>query len=632
MRVVIIASVALAAYAGLTTSTEAAPRSQALTRVLNTLPKKRSLTKVSTSSAGLCGSPDTLEVPLQSICQKSQQTVLSEMKWEPCCPFENPDMEHCRTYEVGQPYCASSVPSCLEDTQGMATCDDLSESDTMTLSLSFREEKQDSCCRTCTCFGDPECVDFSGQMDLWIPCDARKSPRDCKMHKDICEGLMGPNGQQCVWDGKGSTSKGTNFPVDGSPCKPQGTAEEITMAMFDSGSNLVELGLGERGIIELVHIKLGGVETTLDAAKCFSEGGAAAWGLDELPSSNWVETVEDPDTLISWRVKDPETKTLLRLVCLRAMTKSGNGHPRINVQELAVGNDYQGDGFCSSGVIGEKNGDYLQSENLHQSCVQNQTDALQACKFLVEMGTPSSLLKECAASYCNRAATGQQACKRTLKKADNSKGWMTAYCQSVLVAPKYAETAPQSMGECKRVLKAEGYGVAVELWGQGYKVEEESQGEEECGSSIVEYEVLPGFSTCEFGINIQVYQDDGSWVTKYFVPKSKPLCDNTITVNAVEARELFTKQVRVQQCDSKGTNKECQALNTCDAVFGADFQISYSSQEANLQQLLEAGLLQCATLDGDNTWCLPEGLSVPIEEVCLCEPGPGRRALLDLAR
>lgn len=613
-------------------------RALTLNKVLSTLPKKRSLTKISSSSVGLCGSANTLEVPAQAVCAESQQTVLSDMKWEPCCPFANPGMEHCRTYEVGQPYCAKSVPECLGDTQGIATCDDLDETDQMTLSLTFKEEEKDSCCRTCTCFGDPECVSFSGAMDLWIPCDARQiKGKSCKMYKDTCEGMMGPNGQECAWVGSGTTSKGVDFPMEGSPCQPVGTPQEITMSMFDSGDNKIELGLGERGIIQLVTVRLNGIDAVLDAKKCFSEGGAAAWGLDELPSSNWVETVEDENTLIAWSVKDATTKTLLRLVCIRAVTKKGNGLPRINVQELAVDNDKDGEGFCSTGVISDKNGDNDLSSEMHETCTQNQTSALQACKFLVEMATPASMIDDCAASYCNRAATGKQKCEKTLRKSDSDKAWLKAYCESVLIAPKYAGTAPSSLKECMRVVKAEGYGIGTELFGQGYKIEESESEDDECGSSIAEYAVDEDFATCEFGINLQVLRDDGLWITKYFIPKSKPLCDDVITINGAEAPQLFTNAVRIQQCDSKGTNKQCQALSTCDAVFGVDFQISYSSEQANLKQLLDNGLLHCAPLNGDTTWCLGASASnyVPVDKVCECKESDdvlGRRTLLELAR
>jgi len=228
----------------------------------------------------LCGSANLLVSGAQTgFCPTLGNIGTEKSEWGPCCVFEQKRKNQCRVYEVDMPFC---------DEENGADCSTLSSTDKLTLDIAFSfMEAEQECCKTCSCFGDPECVSFAGVENLWIPCDARDDS-SCKMTKDKCSSMVDSNGNQCGWrGGRKADSSGWDIAMKGSPCWPtisDAPGKKLSMNMYTtpSGDFKTDVVLGERGIIRQVEIELRGEKYTLDAKDCFKKE-ENAWNTKNLP-------------------------------------------------------------------------------------------------------------------------------------------------------------------------------------------------------------------------------------------------------------------------------------------------------------------------------------------------------------
>jgi len=60
---------------------------------------------------------------------------------------------------------------------------------------------QKPCCSTCQCYGDPHCVSFQNQDQVWVVCDDRDS--SCNQEKSLCLANT-YGGKSCLWNSNGN--------------------------------------------------------------------------------------------------------------------------------------------------------------------------------------------------------------------------------------------------------------------------------------------------------------------------------------------------------------------------------------------------------------------------------------------
>jgi len=589
-------------------------------------------------SEGLCGGIATTTSPGPDVCGVASQ-AFGLLEWEPCCFLDiraEPESAKCRTYELGSAYCSEA--------RGQ-DCSALSSEDTLSLSLTVKKLDDDhQCCKSCVCFGDPECVSFHGVEDLWIPCDAREDPfhrvdksrPTCRIYKDICDDLTDPNNNPCQWIRPGSNSSaGWDMAVKGSPCVPDLSAGEITMNMYTSknGKFAIDLYLGERGIIQQVKVSLESQKYVLDADRCFDvkeeTNKASAW---ETTSGSLPSTFSKLDnatgTEVGWQLTDPESDTSVFLLCVRATENVGL--PRINVQSLNVltTDADLGSGFCVDDKILEA-GQTEDTYNRHMACVASDESALQACKFLVSAGLVDNQLDECGASYCTASVLGREECmngKQGLRVATKNARWVATYCKAI-VKQTEADVNPVGFEACQAQVLGEGWPAAVKRWGKGTK--EASAPSTSCGSSLEDY-VISKRQPCEDGVFLEVdtsAADEGAnWVPKYFFPTRLPPCEGVVfETDAVKDKDLFRYPVSFRQCDSVVEEGCADLVATCSKTSGAEIEIAYTNTakafSERLTELYKEGKLRCSGPDpngGSNpNWCVePDSDSV---EMCPCD-------------
>lgn len=555
---------------------------------------------------GLCGNdPVIIGGSAKRVC--GETAMLAGQSWGPCCIFNASSTGAvCRSWETSESYCANE------------TCDTLTNRDTVSINVVFDGGEEDvQCCKSCTCYGDPECVSFDGSQDVWIPCDARGDNKNtCMVKKSICNKKVGHNGKSCKWIRKGkSNSKGWDMAMFGSPCVPDDDdgADPALMTMYETNRLSVNLALGERGIIQEFRMTIGENFYNLDADACFEDEGDAAWDSSAPIPEEW--THKHTKRAVTWRVFDQKSNVLAVLLCTRSIKKGVYGPPRINVQELTVDNGDRSTGFCASGSIDDKTGDTEGSQAIHKMCHQDRATALQACKFLVSFGSTMNEIELCASVYCSVAAVdSEKECVKKLGDGQDADPWVDVYCDALM------NLGIMSAGEkksCVAQINEQGWDYATNLWDKGYKPALAT--DDVCGSSIDEY-TLDKKGTCDQGVYVDI-EIDGEWVPSYFIPSHFPPCGGNILTTAEVAPELFHNRVAIRQCDPVRSSDVCSELSSCSSTVGVTTSVIYANTGDQISELYRNGMLQCVPKEGSDstTWCFPEDDDYVPSDLCVCE-------------
>lgn len=502
--------------------------------------------------------------------------------WPACCTTD----AECRTFEFVPP--VGSTGPC-GGTEGGG--------DTMSLNITFGPDTDEDCCVTCSCYGDPECFSFDHTFSKWIVCDGRTTD-SCLIQKNKCLSLTDNNDNSCVWrNGRKKNSRGYNVGLNGSPCIPDfKNGPAPTMQMIDiPGVMEVVLELGERSIITNVLITVDGVADEFDAERCFDgnpfKGSVPPYATPESSDRGRIER--------TWIIQ--HEGIFMQMVCIRLLDNKKNpGRARINVQELAVPNEMSASGFCSTNIIDKVGGLNPDTEHIHETCVQNETSALQACKALLEPGVVPSEMQECATKYCNGGYGGSRTkClqelvppndyslvtdRKKMKKAVSM--WTYYYCSNVVKMNKV-----KSLSECRHYVYRLGWWAAVEKWGNGI-------GHMSCTPAmddLEQYRIGRRMNPCEHGVFIDVDMGNG-WEEKYFIPEN--LCGGVssleFTVTPEMSPMLFNPQNRIQvrQCtNGAGVDKHKCSIDRCKSTRGVSFSIDYSSIVAKIMKLYADGNL-----------------------------------------
>lgn len=218
------------------------------------------------------------------------QAILANM--DECCapkdtqPINSDPLD--QNYEFPR-YSQACNPICDEDNEAQC-CDELDGDDELRMKIVFSGSERDAlCCDSCTCYGDPRCISFSGLKKSWIPCDARdaRTADDrnfCLSTREVCESLTDPAGNQCVFLPSGDTSANWNVLQRGGPCKAIGGDREgefSCMTMYETETFGMGLKQGDRGILVQAVVKLGDDEYVIDAEECLED--TQPWRIVQNP-------------------------------------------------------------------------------------------------------------------------------------------------------------------------------------------------------------------------------------------------------------------------------------------------------------------------------------------------------------
>lgn len=572
----------------------------------------------------LCGTSSSgvgSESQVNDFCTFPSQALASQKNWDSCCPIDvNPVKDEvCRTFTVNGAYCSDTEEECAVALSTQKAVLDIQ------ISWTSGTAGSNQCCKTCTCFGDPECVGFDGNQDLWIPCDARVMNEAgwCPIWKYRCDEISSENDGGCMWIGGDLESTqglytGWDIATQGSPCVPKKPVNELTMKMYESGSFKAILGMGERGVIKTLYLKTGSVDTSIDADGCFSTGTIKDWSGDmtTLPENWFVEVVSDE--MVKWHIHDNNEMIAIDFVCVRTIKNNIVGAARINVNGITAPITSSGSGFCETSVIAEAGDNNPITQSLHAKCVQDRTSSyLQACKNLVAMSATEMEMEQCAHQFCNTAALSiaeKKACKTQLPMFKyDFKMWRKWYCIAI------ANEGDYSSSTCVHNVNKDGWNKATQLMGRALKHDDTAYGSVQCPTDIESYKVdkNSGQDECRQGAFLQVKTSDDTWEDAYFFPAICSAVDIEITYSSATS-DLFTKPFRLIQCDAQ-TKSTCRALGRCNDVPGAVFDINFKTIGTSVQDVINAGGYVCIPVaDGSGKFSCSDGSDSNTINLCPC--------------
>lgn len=576
--------------------------------------------------------------------------------FDKCCPYSTDDCDTvgtgktCRTLPVGGQFCDPETDR-YECTQLQGSV----------LYIDMEVDYADvdgSCCSTCQCYGDPNCISFDSVIDEWVLCDARlKDPElgHCIMSKDVCDKQTDSNGNACVWLDetrrlRSATNQGRNLvstsswsvTLQGSPCQPDFTLDDApTMTMYKADGFKLDLTMGERGVITSVIITTSQAIFTLEAERCDDLRSSAdpldAWivsnedGIDI--ANTWTRSMTNEiDT--TWFVYDPDTGIRMTLVCTKSYEQVGRviqtGPPRINVNELLEPDADRTTrsnlgGFCETGVIAEKKGTTGNTDTLHEYCSSKANEDLSAAKVFCGGGVTQAGVDACKVKWCNKAYgyASSTKCLSYIKETS----WPVAYCHAaaLYLSSTYPDQyeADRVQRSCQDTIQEFSWTQAVNEYGTGAAGSVGSaptppptspvySSPEQCAESLEIYLNIE-IDECTDKIAVQ-YELDGTWLTAFEIPTALPPCDGTLLTTFEKVPELFMHPIRFYQCE-----RPAYCSQSCSPVSGADLSVRYASTHNQAEWAVQQGLAHCrenAEYPDDKYWCLSQISS--FEKMCEC--------------
>jgi len=432
---------------------------------------------------------------------------------------------------------------------------------TMTLKLSFETNNQ-TCCSSCTCYGDPHCESFAGKSDTWVVCDAREAvglTGRCTETRAMCLKQLDNAGSTCVWTPPPATTT-WNVALQGSECMFANPQVPPQMTMYQADNFSLTLVLGERAVITGITVKdvnSGAGGYYLSAQNCMFPNGQFAWrnsttAKSPVTSATWlpytfemgVETGGD----VIWTVATLPSQVALVIRCTHTAVQNSQGTgvsygtPRINVEQLAEPLNYltqrsNVSGFCPSSVIAKQgshaNTDYITANKL---CTI-QAASLVVAKLLCSPATTSGGVATCQSTWCSSIRPNLQACLLDI----TTYGWDQTYCAAKTVTSQLAVQC-SSVAACMKCVNT----IADFGW---YDAILEYANVQVTSSTCYSRAHLPkALLSCQAGVNIQYQQPSGAWVTYLAVPSFYTLCSGQVSFSAATDSVMFLHPVRVQQC------------------------------------------------------------------------------------
>ena len=443
----------------------------------------------------------------------------------------------------------------------------------MTLRLDIETENptQGSCCKSCTCYGDPHCESFSGYKESWIICDARRilpNQPHCRMAKPICEKQLDYDGNKCVWDPKYKRNT-WSVAKKGSPCMYSKDSVSPIMNMYSFKDFYVEATIGDRGIITQMDILMENDGSlmihTLNARKCFKDGIENPWFITPENLERSVTTQGN----VKWNVYDKITGISITIACVRNSFNDGTfGLPRLDINiddPVELSKRKRVTGFCVEDKIDKgmsfdnDRTDLIQEKEL---CSGDHND--ERVKFgrqLCGVGTNNKNLDECFTNWCQNKFLDTQLCLDNIESYGMRKVWCSLHTR-LDRDPSECDSGGDCL-KCLNDIEDNGVKIGMENWESFLQ-----NGDNKC----LEFEDLKdSLEKCQEGISIQYF--DGGWKTWRVIPQGFSLCDD-VDFNSFLFPELFTHKLRLQQCTVPSS---CHTGTRCRPEQG--FQVTFTFSE-----------------------------------------------------
>lgn len=484
--------------------------------------------------------------------------------------------ENCQSYEIIDPFC----PDCNLETISLSLTVQFSNPQVLS---------NETCCSECNCWGDPRCTSFNGTRANWVVCDDRNS--QCEHGPVRCENRKDPWGGSCEFVKRSRKPESDDpqpwwydWDTSGSPCQATPVWEEEQfpyMVMYDGEGQVINLTLGERGIISSVQVTEESTDYTLDARDCFVNANSSAWTVtgDSFFPSTWNLTVES-STLYRWNIQNLDKTVFTSIVCYQS--SDYRSRLDITVRQIASStsdlNSVQG--FCKSGIISEN---FAESRTLSieedDACLRKELGTcVEACKALVDSSCSETNLQANVREWCSINDLTGIVTNFTIDSIDTcisyicgdgncfdecsntSQNWADLVCQIDSMNIDRTGYDEAMYRDCAAdIAETSWFQYAADR--QAYIVRNFGYfSDAECLESVSEYPSSKPYP-CAIGAQIQTKNPDtGEWEDEFFIPVENPLCENA-TLSALDYPNLVTRPIKVSQCDMLGS--DCAVENDC---------------------------------------------------------------------
>ena len=489
----------------------------------------------------------------------------------------DPKFDLSRETETCAPICPSSKPC----------CGGLNKEDKLTVKLNFDiDERGEVCCPSCTCYGDPRCISFSGVKQSWIPCDSRVlvGGGKCDYTEEQCISTMDPFNIPCTWDKK--RRKPYDVGMKGSPCQ---ASAEVPLWMYNvTGKFELQLWQGDRGIITQAWFYLRGNPEPhkFKAATCWGPG----LNFDPpLPSGVSVtKSTKGNDEIVL--MHDNVTKIQTRIRCKYNVgdKKHIRYMPRLGIEDLIdpelSTREEETAGFCVSNDMQRTGGtevtDTLDDPNNFFTgiCQRDDiTDSRVAKVFCAPTVVKGDSTEQCKESLCETYAypnfgdspqKASQACMKSFNSNTFPTNWAVTVCKFF-----FKESEKNGFNECvDNIREGNEADLCDKCTGNAGWIEFRdtylypSNPIYSCSSSPKDFPTQ--LSKCQSGVELQ-YLVDGTW-TPYkgfpaFARQAHRPCESGIEFNAKDHPELFEYAIRIHQ---RSLSKDC-FVSTCATSIGS---------------------------------------------------------------
>lgn len=509
----------------------------------------------------LCGQSPANQLPIGPKTQEPSATF----RFDTCCPINENNQRNCVLDPLGEAERVTgfSEPILNPDEQRVASL-------TM-FNFAFEEHSSESCCVTCSCAGDPNCISFRRQQATWVVCDARTVPDSkvrrkngfCKITEEQCAKEIDPStGDACVWLPEPGKENKWDVKKDGSPCQP---ANLVPMVMYEADRYKLTVRQGDRGFIKEAVLSMEGKTYELDAERC------NRWTGGTPPSAQMNKEMGagpgERDTI--WEVRDSETgigatfrcTTLVNTDIKYMNVETTEPQKRYKQERSPVG------GYCATGVFSENSNPSANSQRIFQNgfCHNNLPlqDFVIARLLCDDPKITKPGVEPCIAKFCSNFGTpgfeSAEECEDAMND-DLKEGFCTTF-----------NSDPMEKDQCIFTIETQGWEDAVPRYMN------RAQPTEDC---IDEFDQLPkDLDKCENGVRLQYFdEEDEEWITFRAISESKPVCRDALfdDLTVDKYPELFYNKIRWSQSRevSDCLKDQCdpQAGFAVEMIYAEEFQ------------------------------------------------------------
>ena len=523
--------------------------------------------QVGPSFCPLCGqSPQEQDPPAPG-------TGVAEFRFDICCPFVDNAGPNCVPNARGEANRTTGLDESLLGSVNMEPEEDVKHCLEF-FNFKFEQSERTTCCESCTCYGDPNCISFDGTNESWILCDGRELPTSpkrirsgyCPQRKSSCLAEVDAEGLECVWapDRDGVPAPKWSIAERGSPCQP---SEESFINMYTADTFNIDIGQVERGNIFTAKLKFGSKEHVLTADNCVKGDLLGSWTGDSINPDYFHRGVEMYSTKanndIIWEVLDPATGISVTIRC----TAYAEDLARLSIESvLEPDPDFRRErrplgGFCATNDLGNRfpsEKTAMIQENGYCGGPGPKDNVVIARAVCQDITISKNAVQQCRQKFCNQYwfpyYSSVKRCLSTLKK-----DWVNGFCKAFT-------SLRNDEKECKDTIAEFGWNYAVAKY----------YGREGPVSTCVEdFEDFPNsLAECIPGVELQSFDEDAEeWVPVKGIPEDTPACsDEVYSLCSDKYPELFERKIRWVQ---RRERENC-LLDKCGRQNGFAVEMSWN--------------------------------------------------------